>query len=57
MMKRCYWTFFGLYKLQKKALVDRLKAEFKRAFTMEVNQLSKYIGELKSTITSLQEGQ
>jgi hypothetical protein len=43
--------------LQKKALVDRLKAEFKRAFTMEVNELLKYIGELKSTITSLQEGQ
>ncbi len=39
---------------QKKALVDRLKAEFERAFAVEVTELSKYIGELKSIIVSLQ---
>jgi hypothetical protein len=50
-------AFDGLEKSveqQKKALVDRLKAEFERAFAAEVTELSKYIGDLKSTIVSLQ---
>ncbi len=50
-------AFDGLEKSveqQKKALVDRLKAEFERSFAVEVTELSKYIGELKSTIASLQ---
>ncbi len=49
-------AFDGLEKSveqQKKALVDRLKAEFEGAFTVEVTELSKYIGELKSTMVSL----
>jgi ABC-type phosphate transport system auxiliary subunit len=50
-------AFDGLEKSveqQKKALVDQLKAEFERAFAVEVTELSQYIGELKSTIASPQ---